>query len=286
MSTPEATGESLESILASIRRSLSEQSTGVLDEEAAALSAEEANGAHAEMPRRDEPVQLLAETDREVAARLLQVAAPAPPRLSDLAEAPPPAAAPVPAATQAQGDPLWFLGGRGQAKPAAPGGSGEGTAPPAVPAPAKAGVVRGPLAPFFGSSAEAQKTEVVLVQPPPPSPGALLPPVPPPPATVVAYEHGNGLDTAAPMPPLAPAAVGSADPLRNGMADALFPPAAADGKPAREGHTSHVHALEAMVAELLRPMLQRWLDENMPRLISAALKNEASRLPARDPKKL
>jgi hypothetical protein len=46
-----------------------------------------------------------------------------------------------------------------------------------------------------------------------------------------------------------------------------------------------VHALEAMVAELLRPMLQRWLEENMPRLVSAALRDEAVRMAARDSKK-
>ena len=40
-----------------------------------------------------------------------------------------------------------------------------------------------------------------------------------------------------------------------------------------------------MVAELLRPMLRRWLDENMPRLVSAALKAEAELISKRDPKK-
>jgi cell pole-organizing protein PopZ len=44
-------------------------------------------------------------------------------------------------------------------------------------------------------------------------------------------------------------------------------------------------AFETMVAELLRPMLRRWLDENMPRLVSAALKAEAEVMSRRDPKK-
>jgi uncharacterized protein len=276
MSRSEATSESLESILASIRRSLSEQSTDILDEEAAALPAEEPSGAAAEMLRRDGLAQPLADRDSAVAAPRppVEAAAPVVPQVSERIEAQ--AGAPAPAVMQALADPLWFLGGRGQVKPATPAATADAKAP----GPAKAGVVRGPLPPFFGSSAEAQKTEVVLVQPPAPSPGVLLPPVPPP-AKAVVHEHGNGLDTAAPLPPPAPSPIG-AEPLRNGRANALF---AADGKPAPGGDTPHVNTLEAMVAEMLRPMLQRWLDENMPRLISAALKDEVSRLSARDPKK-
>jgi cell pole-organizing protein PopZ len=45
------------------------------------------------------------------------------------------------------------------------------------------------------------------------------------------------------------------------------------------------HALEVMVAELLRPMLRRWLDENMPRLVSAALKAELALMAERESKK-
>jgi cell pole-organizing protein PopZ len=283
MSRSEATGESLESILASIRRSLSEQSTDILEEEVAPLPAEEPSSAAAERPGPDGLGHRLADTDSDVAPPHPQVeaAAPVAPQVSDRVEAPPPPAAAAPARTQALADPLWFLGARGQAKPAPPAARVDAKAQ----APAKAGVVRGPLPPFFGSSAEAQKTEVVLVQPPPASgPGVLLPPAPPP-AAKAAYEHSNELDTAAPMPPPAPAPVDAAEPLRNGRANALSAPTAADGKPAPGGDSPHVNALEAMVAELLRPMLQRWLDENMPRLISAALKDEASRLSARDPKK-
>jgi cell pole-organizing protein PopZ len=39
------------------------------------------------------------------------------------------------------------------------------------------------------------------------------------------------------------------------------------------------------VAELLRPMLRQWIDENMPRLVSAALKAEAEAQSRRDPRK-
>jgi cell pole-organizing protein PopZ len=61
-------------------------------------------------------------------------------------------------------------------------------------------------------------------------------------------------------------------------------PTADSGGGAAAGATQ-LHGLEAMVAELLRPMLRRWLDENMPRLVSAALKAEADNLSRRDPHK-
>jgi hypothetical protein len=51
------------------------------------------------------------------------------------------------------------------------------------------------------------------------------------------------------------------------------------------GEPAQSQALEAMVAELLRPMLRRWLDENMPRLVSAALKQELALMSERETKK-
>ena len=184
----------------------------------------------------------------------------------------------APAAAQPQKDALWFLGGRD--RPAAPESDPPATVEPARPAAvdpkpvqartARSGVLRGPLPPFFGSSAEAQKAEVVLVQPTAAGAGMMLPPAPP---------------AKAPNGQAGPVAGQAGDGLRNGAAGALFGHAASDARAAPEGATPHVHALEAMVAELLRPMLQRWLDENMPRLVSAALKDEAVRMAARDPRK-
>ena len=52
MSKPDPTGESLESILASIRRSLSEQSTDVLAEEAPATPADTPRGVISGLTRR------------------------------------------------------------------------------------------------------------------------------------------------------------------------------------------------------------------------------------------
>jgi cell pole-organizing protein PopZ len=201
----------------------------------------------------------------------------------EAAEAAPPAPAPSPPK-----DMLWFLSGRSrqaapESAPPAPV-EAQGPAPPASqPAPARSarpGVVRGPLPPFFGSSAEAQKAEVVLVQPSSaPGPAVMLAPAPQP-----AKAAANGQAGPAPGPAVGPAGGPvppgghASDGLRNGAASALFGRVAAGP----ESATPHTHALEAMVAEMLRPMLQRWLDENMPRLVATALQDEAVRMAARD----
>src|SRR5262245_47288520 len=143
MSKPESTGESLESILASIRRSLSEQSTDVLEpdlaEEEAAAPAAELDADLLELPQRDGFARRVADSAAD--APQVADALPAAPQPSPQVVEPQPSVAPpapVPAAAPAQSDGLWFLSGRGQAsagdRPAA-----------AVPEPAKAGVVRGPL---------------------------------------------------------------------------------------------------------------------------------------------
>jgi uncharacterized protein len=280
MSKPDPTGESLESILASIRRSLSEQSTDVLAEEAPATPADTPRGVISGLTRR------LAESAED--APPVDGAEPVEPDNLEPLDLPhqdpapiaPPSApvASAPAPAQPQKDALWFLGARD--RPAAPESGPPATAEPARPATAdpkpvqartaRSGVLRGPLPPFFGSSAEAQKAEVVLVQPSAAGAGMILPSAPPPKAA-------NGQ--------AGPGAGQVGDALRNGVAGALFGHAAPDAGAAPEGATPHVHALEAMVAELLRPMLQRWLEENMPRLVSAALKDEAVRMAARDPRK-
>ena len=48
-------------------------------------------------------------------------------------------------------------------------------------------------------------------------------------------------------------------------------------------HTPQSRALEAMVLELLRPMLRQWLDQNLSRLVAEALAEEVQR--TRDAKK-
>lgn len=284
MSKPDPTGESLESILASIRRSLSEQSTDVLAEEAAPAPADASRGVISGLTRRlaESAEEAPPADDAEPAESEPELEPLSLPHQDSTSTPPPTPVASTPAPALPQKDALWFLGGRDRV--ATPEGGpptpAEAPMPVAVdpkpvdgkPVQAKAarpGVLRGPLPPFFGSSAEAQKAEVVLVQPSAAGAGMMLPPVPP--------KAANG--QAGPV--VGPAADG----LRNGAVSVLFGHAASDAKAAPESATPNVHALEAMVAELLRPMLQRWLDENMPRLVSAALKDEAVRMAARDPRK-
>jgi cell pole-organizing protein PopZ len=315
MSKPDSTGESLESILASIRRSLSEQSTDVLEEDVAATSAPEDAGRGA--LRSDGLAGRLAGTAEDA----LQVAEAAPgDGLGAPLEVPPPAAplvppgasvapAAPPAASgptvakepKTQKDPLWFLGRGQQAakeserrpvadgqRAAAAGGRGATAESKA----ARAEVVRGPLPPFFGSSAEVAKVEVVPAEPVSPGAGVLLPPVPQP--VKVPDRPAREPETVrdAPRPPTVTGA--TVESVRNGKDNSLFGHGTADHKTSEQQALAgpppgverpHVHALEAMVLELLRPMLQRWLDENMPRLVSAALKDHAARMSERDPKR-
>jgi hypothetical protein len=279
MSKPEPTGESLESILAAIRRSLSEQSTEALEEERATApvkaSAVPPPIASVAAPVAGEagappPVVVSAPAEPPQAEAAPRPAADPPPPQA-VEPLPPPVETPGPdlnpAATQK--DPLWFLGRTGvpEAK--------DGTYPkapdaPPLPGPAdqkplfgggtpsRADSVRAPLPPFFGSSAGAAKSEAALL-------GAG-------PAAVDAG-YSNGHDMAHNGSPLF------------GHAPAGYGQGPVNGAPQAPADTLQVHALEAMVAELLRPMLRRWLDENMPRLVSAALKAEAETLSRRDPKK-
>jgi cell pole-organizing protein PopZ len=53
--------------------------------------------------------------------------------------------------------------------------------------------------------------------------------------------------------------------------------------PRRNGHSGDADApktLEDSVKDMLRPMLRQWLDENMPRMVTAALKDELRNNPA------
>jgi len=282
MSKPDSTGDSLESILASIRKSLSEQSTDVL-EEGAVAPADADPEAKSASPRKDGLTQRLAGTAADAPGATAPLAEKGDPPERDLsgpvAEATPAAASPPgepsppPAATSAattRKDPLWFLSRRGEAaatedgqrKPAdatqAVAAAAASKPPQAEAKAAGAGIVRGPLPPFFGSSAEAAKVEVMQ-----PGVGVMLPPV----REATRVPAGSEEKSA-----------------RNGKANGLFGHAAPD-KLDPERDNPHVHALEVMVSDLLRPMLRRWLDENMPRLVSAALKDEAARMSERDAKK-
>jgi cell pole-organizing protein PopZ len=336
MSKLDPTGESLESILASIRRSLAEQSTDVLADDGApppfdSLGAvvpgedapprflgggREPSQPSAVPPPAGAPLPTGASTPGDQAFAGLDN--PPPPAsigalLSRLPEEPPPAAAAAaPEPAEAPKDPLWFLA-RGKdrmagvpvpapaptvfpqsaptqpapAQPAASAGAAQPAA--AVPKPALTEIVRGPLPPFFGSSPEAAKVEVA---PTPPVPGPLpggfvaMPVIPPPEPALRPTETAAPRSDApedAPRPPAGPPGAGTPGGSA-GTADPAPPqPAAESASPA--AGASQLQGLEAMVADLLRPMLRSWLDENMPRLVSAALKAEAETLSRRDPKK-
>jgi hypothetical protein len=361
----DASGENLESILASIRRSLSEQVTSVLEEEivapaellpaadapaadldappvpaslseqlavtadarqpaagtpgeaAAAIAAEPPPAAEtttaAASPARTPILSLvpvpaaallaapetLAAADPVAPAPSLAPAAgaggapstvPAPvPPAAEVApvEAPvaPPAAAPL---APGQKDPLWFLSQPTGSPPPEPK-----PARPPEPKPSRLGSVRGPLPPFFGSSAEeVVKVEMVpdrpvrsrVDAPLPLTPAAPFPPhldprLPPSAQPVDGLRTANG------------EALRAAHSAGSARTSAIFDPPPADAGTAGgdEAQPPQIQALEAMVADLLRPMLRRWLDENMPRLVSAALKAEAEvmsrRDSGRDPKK-
>jgi hypothetical protein len=198
-----------------------------------------------------------------------------------------------------QADPLWFLGQGSEPAGGAAVGSGPaaGAPLPLAPQPKPVGAPeprspplgagRGPLPPFFGSSAAG----VVKVEMVPDrsvrSSAAPSPPYAAPPELSVAAHQLDGMHTAngeplrgLHVPPRTPDSAGG---MR--AASSIFGPPPADGRagPVGDAHPPQIQALEAMVAELLRPMLRRWLDENMPRLVSAAL--QAELMARRDPKK-
>jgi cell pole-organizing protein PopZ len=282
MAKPESGGGSLEDILASIRRGLAEQSTDVLTEDAPAQKAEQkatdarrsglvgrlANAtagltSRAEPAPQDDLSDMLVATEPaagtvpqlnakpEAAAPKAEAAAPLPP-----AAAPEPAPAPEP-----QNDPLWFLTRNVEAnKPKEP-------EEPALTPP---GEVRASMPPFFGASPETVRVDTppVVETPPPARPlfGTALGPA----ATDSAIQREVSLVAAAAETAARP---GSA-PAANGVAEPRPAPAASGPAPALQGS----QALEAMVLELLKPMLREWLDQNMPRMVAEALKAEADRV--------
>jgi cell pole-organizing protein PopZ len=310
MSRPGTGSESLESILAAIRKSLAEQATDVLEEEVGAPvglqqeapAAPQGSDGFFQRLRdvtEDTPqAEDVALNGLEPTAAPVERASPFPETAPAAEPAPAPDSAPAtaPAPAPASKDPLWFLGRVADA-PAKNGAAAAGSTDPfpkpsaanlKVPiaeARAHADIVRGPLPPFFGSSPEAANLEVA------PVPAVARPlsgvttritpadVVPPPSGDVLR----GGAETAHAAPRTQP--VPGPGVMPNGKAGSLMG-AAADGRTSAAGDAPTPNqALEVMVAELLRPMLRRWLDENMPRLVSAALKAEAAVLSERDSNK-
>jgi cell pole-organizing protein PopZ len=298
MSRPDAASGSLESILASIRKSLSEQSTDTLTQ-APDVAADQPKEAKA---RRTGLTQRLAGAGSEAPAAheaggsddlsdLLEEQAPAPAPIAAPVAAPAPAPGPA-ATTVIKEDPLWFL--TRTEEPAAPPAEASPPAPPATQSGAKIPptedpptltrpeVLRASMPPFFGSTAEVAKPEAppepksapVAPKPPPPMPAA------PPVAQAVAPPAPSVEPSAGLARPASPA------PLRNGKALSVADAPAEAGN-AAPGDTPHTRTIEAAVLDLLKPMLRQWLDQNMPRLVADALKDEAMRVrtPGGDAKK-
>jgi uncharacterized protein len=185
-------------------------------------------------------------------------------------------------------DPLWFLGNQGDAMPGTPPeAAGDGQPSSGATAAVRAEVVLGPLPPFFGSSAEVPKVEAVPVLHV--STDTSGSPAAPSPSTPVARAFDGEVPRFATVDstPRSPSGPGATprDGLSNGEVHPRLGPATADSRSTQANGEGQVRGLEAMVAELLRPMLRHWLDENMPRLVSAALKAEAELISKRDPKK-
>ena len=302
MSKPDPAGGSLENILASIRQSLSEQSTEALGEPAAAPVEQDKN---ARPPRKQGLTQRLAGTTAEAG-----VGQPSD-DLSDLLDdtpvnaTPPREAAPAPdaagpaaatAAASGEKDPLWFLTRRDESATEAgspPAGAAiepppvAAAPPPAEPKLTRPEVLRASMPPFFGSSTEAAKPPAAPVEPAPqPAAG---PQVTRPQSSAPAAQTSADAGMAREVSLLAAAAEAAAarppqaapQPVLNGKAA----PAAAAPSPSATlaSDMAHNRALEVMVLDLLKPMLRQWLDENMPRMVAEALGEEVQR--ARDAKK-
>jgi uncharacterized protein len=294
MSKPDPAGGSLENILASIRKSLSEQSPDALAEASAAPAEQDKD---AKPPRKQGLTQRLAGTTAD--APLLPNAGGASDDLSDLLDDGPatatPAAAPAAegpaAATGASGekDPLWFLTRRDE--PAQEAGSPPAGAPAEAPPPPAAAappaepkltrpeVLRASMPPFFGSSTEAAKPPLA---PEPAAPPATSPHVTRPQSAALAAPAGADAGMAHEVSLLAAAAEAAAarpppaapQPALNGKA---APAAASPPSANLVSDMAHNRALEVMVLDLLKPMLRQWLDENMPRMVAEALSEEVQR---------
>lgn len=164
-------------------------------------------------------------------------------------------------------------------RPAAPADESErGEAgKPAAPAPVEtaAGEVQAkPAAPVSPAlSALAQLADGTAAAPaaskPIKSPAAE--PVEPSPSTDAAAPPAVIADAASAAPTIEPAKIVAAAPVLSTEAIVAALPSS---RPLGPGAEATVRSVEDLVAELLRPMLRQWLDENMPRIVEKALRIE------------
>jgi uncharacterized protein len=314
MSKPDAASGSLENILASIRKSLAEQSADAGSEVEVAAPAippakdpavrkggltQRLAGAGSEAPTAGE-----GQSGDDLADMLEeQIANPPPAPPAPAAGKPTAGAAAAPEAKLPEEDPLWFLTRRDEPAPAEAAATssdaGRGTANGNADAKSQAGepiltrpeVVRATMPPFFGSTAEVAKHEAQgtgVEAAAPPRPPEVAPSVLTPPVSAFGMGTGHqarpvaaGADT--PTAPRSQPSGGTS--LNNGWAGRTAE-APGDARAVPAGDLPHTRALEAAVLDLLRPMLSQWLERNMPRLVAEALKEEAARARASESKKV
>jgi len=163
------------------------------------------------------------------------------------------AKAPTPAPTAATSTPRADL--------AKPGVTASG---PAVIGPAAA-----PLKP--PGSTQPQAAATVPNPAPPAEPGK---PAAAPTGAPLRAALGNGVGSPTKSASLTPRAIA------NGAASTAMPPAAAsppDAASATTVPTAQTQALEQIIEQLLEPLLRRWVEGNLPRLVDAAIRAEVAR---------
>jgi DNA polymerase-3 subunit gamma/tau len=313
MSNPEPDGNrSLEQILATIRESLAEEAADppaqtpvpasgktvatpaavvaaprAAAQPAPSASAEPAPGASARPAKAATPAAV--KRDDEDLADLFETKPSAP--AAAVTPAPAPAAPDKPADAPADlpKDPLWFLSKR----PMETAGDVPAAATPhetpvaTIALPGEEGAklsrpetLRGTLPPLFESGKEAETTKSPAVSRTPEAPAAPLAAPSPP-------KGGNGQApaevgrkapiqaTEAPMQatPDKPTSAASA-PVANGRAG---PIATAAAPASGEAAATQVRAFEQAIAHVLEPVLRKWLDDNLPRMVQAAIREELAK---------
>ena len=203
----------------------------------------------------------------------------------EAAEAPKPApgATPAPAApAPAPAQPIAAAPAAAKPTPpavTAPGPAATSAPQATAPAPTPPGATPA-AAPAKPTAASAPTAPAPAAQPGAPAPAAAKPAAPPAPAPAP-----NATAPAATAPaagqagPAAQSASATTAPAPGvpASASATEPPGTAAAPPAVAAPLGDVRTLEDTVVELLRPMLRKWLDDNMPRIVEKALRVEIAR---------
>ncbi len=317
MNKPEAKpGQSLEEILASIRKALAEEEVqGGAESPAAAEPSREPVAKPAPAPAaKGDPLSgrltvALNGSGHEAAPDddLDDLLAPLPSKASSAPRAEP---EPVPPAAGETKDPLWFLarkpapdGDDAQDEPAQePIRAEEKPAEPEESALTRLESIRSSLPPLFGGGEpdEVKAETVSFVQPASPK----LKDIPAVPAFEKPKEEERAAKAAVPeKAPIPPAArvdlsaplptppppssgvlrpAGSVAPAAEAMASALTAPRPGGAKDSPAA-AAQARALEEMIGKMLEPVIRNWLEANLPRLVEKVVREEVARASAGKP---